>query len=78
MVGTNGKRDYVADMSETNPEGWESDKRPPMKSFADMIVYELHHRDFSMDTESGMKNSGKFLALTEENTVTSDSLASGL
>ncbi len=78
MVGTNGKRGYVADMSETNPEGWESDKRPPMKSFADMIVYELHHRDFSMDTESGMKNSGKFLALTEENTVTSDSLASGL
>ncbi len=39
MVGTNGKRGYVADMSETNPEGWESDKRPPMKSLSSRFLY---------------------------------------
>lgn len=35
-----------------------------------MVIYELHHRDFSIDTISGIRNRGKFLALTEEGTHT--------
>ena len=66
----NGDRAAVVDMRSTDPEGWLQDKRPSLKSFADMVVYEMHHRDFSIDTVSGIQNRGKFLALTEEGTHT--------
>lgn len=69
-VGVNGDRAAVIDRKETNPEGWDEDKRPPLTHFTDMIIYELHHRDFSIDTISGIRNRGKFLALTEEGTHT--------
>lgn len=69
-VGVNGDRAAVIDWKETNPKGWNEDKRPPLKRFSDMVIYELHHRDFSIDTISGIRNRGKFLALTEEGTHT--------
>ena len=68
-VGVNGERAAVVDLQATNPEGWEQDIRPPLKSFADIILYEMHHRDFSMDTTSQIKHRGKFLALTEQHTA---------
>ena len=70
-VGVNGKRGAVLDLNTTDPEGWENDVRPPLKSFADIVVYEMHHRDFSVDSVSGILNKGKFLALTEEGTKSS-------
>ena len=69
-VGVNGDRAAIIDLDTTDPQGWDADKRPPMKSFSDMIIYEMHHRDFSVDTVSGIKNRGKFLALTEKGTST--------
>ena len=63
-VGINGKEAYVLDMSTTNPKRWETDKRPECKSPTDLIVYEMHHRDFSI-ARKGAKYPGKFLALTE-------------
>lgn len=45
-VGVNGKRAAIIDMRETDPEGWEEDQRPPLASPADVIIYEVHHRDF--------------------------------
>ena len=69
-VGVNGKRGAILDLDKTNPEGWENDVRPALKSFADVVVYEMHHRDFSMDSASGITRRGKFLALTEEGTET--------
>ena len=65
-VGVNGKRGAIIDMKETNPQGWCKDKRPEMNNFADAIVYEMHHRDFSIHPSSGITNRGKFIALTEE------------
>ena len=53
-VGVNGKRAAIIDWKATNPEGWENDQRPPLKSPADMIIYEMHHRDFSVDSTSGI------------------------
>lgn len=41
-----------------------------LKSFSDIIIYEMHHRDFSIDTVAGIKHRGKFLALTEDSTHT--------
>ena len=64
-VGLNGKRGCVVDMRETDPEGWSGDKRPLLKSPADLVIYEMHHRDFSVSPESGMENKGKFIALAE-------------
>ena len=37
-VGVNGKRAAIIDWQSTNPDGWESDTRPPLKSPADMII----------------------------------------
>ena len=68
-VGVNGRRAAIVDLDETNPEGWKADKRPPLASPADLVIYELHHRDFSIHPSSGIKNKGKFLALTEEKAI---------
>ena len=63
-VGVNGKQAYVIDLRDTDPEQWDSDKRPALKSPADLVVYEMHHRDFSI-ARKGAKYPGKFLVLTE-------------
>lgn len=68
-VGCNGSRGAVVDMRDTNPVGWDSDRRVPTKSPSDLIIYELHHRDFSIDKSSGLVNKGKYLALTEQKAI---------
>ena len=68
-VSVNGETGNVVDLSETNPAGWETDRRPVVKSPADLIIYEMHHRDFSVDASSGLVNKGKFLALTEPKAI---------
>lgn len=77
-VGINGNRAAIIDWNETNPEGWESDRAPELKMYSDIILYELHHRDFSVAPNSGIKNKGKFLALTETGTKTPEGEASGI
>ena len=64
-VSVNGKRGAIVDLKDTDPEGWADDVRPALKNPCDLVIYEMHHRDFSMDLSSGIKNKGKFLALTE-------------
>ena len=68
-VGINGHRGAIIDMQTTNPSGWNSDHRLALKSPADLIIYEMHHRDFSIDPSSGLVNKGKFLALTEQKAI---------
>ena len=67
-VGVNGKRGAVVDMDETNPHGWDNDKRPDIPA-RDLILYEMHHRDFSIDDSGGFTHKGKFLALTEPRAI---------
>ena len=76
-VGVNGWRGAVIDWAETNPEGWAEDKSPEVKP-SDIIVYEMHHRDFSIHQTSGISNKGKYLALTEQGTKNPDGLATGI
>ncbi len=76
-VGVNGTRGAVIDWNETNPEGWAEDKSPEIEP-SDIIVYEMHHRDFSIHQTSGVENKGKYLALTEEGTKNPDGLATGI
>ena len=68
-VGVNGKRGAIIDMRDTEPEGWQWDARPELKSPADLVIYEMHHRDFSIDPAAGFQNKGKFLALTEPKAI---------
>ncbi len=77
-VGVNGNRAAIIDWNETNPDGWESDKSPELKMYSDIILYELHYRDFSIDPDSGIENKGKFLALTETGTKTPEGEVTGL
>lgn len=77
-VGVNGRRAAIIDLKTTDPEGWAEDRRPPLASPADVIIYEMHHRDFSIHPSSGIRNKGKFLALTEPGTLSPDKLATGI
>ena len=63
-VGVNGKRGAIVDMADTDPAGWQADRRPNIAA-KDLILYEMHHRDYSIDESSGIEHKGKFLALTE-------------
>jgi pullulanase len=67
-VGANGYRAAIIDFAKTNPQGWENDHGPAIKAINDAVIYEMHHRDFSMHPSSGIVNKGKFLALTEQDT----------
>jgi pullulanase len=77
-VGINGKRAMVVDLKETNPPGWEHDNSPTFKNPTDAVIYELHVRDASIDKNSGIKNKGKFLGLTEKGTKNAEGLSTGL
>ena len=68
-VGVNGQRGAIIDLKDTAPEGWSEDKRPELRNPVDLVIYEMHHRDFSIDYSSGIKNKGKFLALTEPKAI---------
>jgi pullulanase len=77
-VGVNGKRAMVIDFKETNPANWEKDKSPLFKNKTDAILYELHVRDASISKNSGIKNKGKYLGLTETGTKNDEGLSTGL
>lgn len=77
-VGVNGMRAAIIDLRETDPEGWAEDKRPPLASPADIIIYEVHHRDFSVHPSSGIEHKGKFLAMTETGTKNPGGMATGI
>jgi pullulanase len=77
-VGVNGLRGAIIDMEETNPPGWDNDKKPPLRSFNDIIVYEVQVRDLSIHPESGIKRKGKFSGLTEEGTLSPEGEKTGI
>lgn len=77
-VGTNGKRAAIIDKASTNPQGWDKDHGPVVKNINDAVIYEMHHRDFSMHQSGGIVHKGKFLALTEEGTHNNSGAKTGI
>ena len=77
-VSVNGQKAAIIDMQATDPEGWENDQRPAMTDPTEVVVYETHMRDFTIDATSGIVNKGKFIAFTEQGTQTAEGLASGI
>jgi len=67
-VGVNGQRAAVVNMRDTDPQGWKHDRRPNIAP-QELVLYEMHHRDFSIDASGGFKHPGKFLALTEPQAI---------
>jgi pullulanase/glycogen debranching enzyme len=63
------KRSYIADLAapRLKPAGWTGNRSPgKVKRSTDMVVYELHLRDFSIgDATVSASNRGKYLAFTE-------------
>jgi len=83
LVGVNGRRALVADMTTISPQGWSTDKAPGNGHAVrgnpqDAVIYELHVRDASIHASSGIRNKGKYLGLTETNTRNSAGLSTGL
>lgn len=68
-VGVNGKRGAIVALDETDPKGWDSDRITGKVKMTDLIIYEMHHRDFSIDPSSGLRYRGKFLALSEPKAI---------
>jgi pullulanase/glycogen debranching enzyme len=66
---TNSQRSYIANLSAANlkPAGWDASAVPSrVAASTDLVVYELHVRDFSAnDSTVSAANRGKYLAFTE-------------
>lgn len=77
-VGTNGHRAAIVDLDATDPEGWNDDRGPAIDNITDAVLYEMHHRDFSMHPTSGIVHKGKFIALTEPGTTGPEGVATGI
>ncbi|WP_081705800.1 type I pullulanase [Clostridium sp. Ade.TY] len=69
-VSANGEYSMVVNLNNTNPDGWENDKKPEFKNATDAVIYEMHIRDFSIDENSGAKFKGKYKGITESLTKT--------
>ena len=77
-TGVNGIRGMIVDPEKSNPSGWETDLRRTIPNPTDMVIYEVHIRDFSMSPSSGIKNKGKYLGFTELGTKLSTGETTGV
>ncbi|PEQ04520.1 type I pullulanase [Bacillus wiedmannii] len=77
-ASVNGDKGVVVDLEETTPEKWKTNKKPKFKNPEDAIIYELHVRDLSIQPESGVKQKGKYLGVTEKGTKGPEGVKTGL
>ena len=71
-TGVNGRRAWIGDLSQTNPDGWETvNTTNKWESNTDAMIWELHVRDLTMDSTwtGSEENRGKYLGLIEEGTT---------
>lgn len=77
-AGVNGGRGMILAKDEGMPEGFKEDTFIRDIKREDVILYEMSVRDYTSDADSGVYHKGKFLGLTEENTVNSAGDSTGL
>ena len=77
-LGANGRRGLFFDPQDTHPEGWENDRPVEVKNAVNVVLYEVHVRDFSIAGNSGISHKGKFTGFIKEGCVTPDGLTSGI
>ncbi|MDC3417637.1 type I pullulanase [Aquibacillus salsiterrae] len=73
----NSAEGVVLELSQTNPSGFLSVTYPHVKR-ADAIIYELHVRDATSSSHSGVTHRGKYLGLTERDTTSLAGYSTGL
>ena len=77
-TGVNGERGMILDLSSTDPEGFVDEERPNTGSITDTVLYEMHLRDYTVDSNSGIAKKGRYLGLTETGTTNVEGDATGL
>ena len=78
-TGINGYRAMIIDLSSTDPEGWDQDCDPNADlAVTDVVIYELHVRDVSVDASSGIGQKGKYLGVVESGTRTPGGIPTGI
>ncbi|ONI45630.1 type I pullulanase [Epulopiscium sp. SCG-B10WGA-EpuloA2] len=77
-VSANGQRTAIVDLAKTNTALFIDSKKPPIIDAADAIIYELHVRDFSIDSEAPFENKGEFSAFTETDLKTANGNSVGI
>ncbi len=65
-VGVNGERAMVLNMDAINPKNWEQDTYVQLNSPNSAIIYELHIRNITIQTEANSSYPGKYLGLIEK------------
>lgn len=73
----NSAQSVVLNLAATDPDGFRTMNYPKIAK-QDAIIYELHIRDATSSVESGVKQKGRFLGLTETNTKNSEGFSTGL
>ncbi len=66
-LSTNSQRSQIIDLNDPTlmPEGWNDYEKPPLESPEDIVLYELHIRDFSVNDPSVPEElRGTYLAFT--------------
>lgn len=76
----NTGRTLIYDSVRTNPEGWDQDQFVSLTNNTDAVLYEVHIRDFSINTNSGTSplNRGKYIGMVEASTKTPEDEKSGI
>jgi len=77
-TGVNGTRGMILNRKLTNPDKWENDRRCSVMVPTDMVLYEVHVRDFSISPDSGIHHKGKYLGFTETGTTSPEGLPTGI
>ncbi|MEN8908236.1 MAG: type I pullulanase [Clostridiales bacterium] len=72
-ISVNGIKGFITDINNIEdelivPSNFFEHKRPVFESHTDAVIYEMNVRDYTCDPNSGVKNKGKFLGITEEGT----------
>lgn len=65
-AGVNGALSMVVNMKSCDPPGWAEQDYVPLAHYTDACVYELHVRDFSIDSSGNFCYKGRFLGFIEK------------
>src|SRR5262249_20319886 len=74
-IAVNAERGMIIDLQKTNSPDWENDHQRELANAVDAVIYEVHTRDFSIASNSGMQYKGKYLAFTERGTTGPDNVS---
>ncbi|KHF39676.1 hypothetical protein LQ50_13680 [Halalkalibacter okhensis] len=76
FLSVNGQKAMVGDLNKTAPTHWPTLNQLQAKN--DVIIYELHIRDFTIGRLNGIKQKGQYLGMTETQTLDKNNLVTGI